>query len=351
MDIRRFLHMNNVDVFGLIETRVKSNNWLKVSNSICNNWAICTNHQSHKGGRIWMLWNPKAYQVDIQHVSSQTIHARLTDRVRQREFWITFVYGFNKAADRKNLWTSLKFYQQQLTGAWLIGGDFNNVLLPNERIRSQITAVEIKPFQDCVHYCGVEDIKAVGSFFTWTNKQEASQRVYSRIDRVMINDEWINMFPESFANFLPEGLYDHCPCIVQLEEDTRKRKIPFRYFNMWAKAPEFMNIVTKHWSAGIYGTPMYTVVKRLKAMKGDLKKLNRDNFHDIEKNAHIMLMSLHSIQTELRKQPQDTSLIEAERNAAEGYRQLEEARQSFLLQKSKAQWLAGGMITQLIFIL
>ncbi|XP_074298631.1 uncharacterized protein LOC141629549 [Silene latifolia] len=216
MDIRRFLHMNKLDVFGLIETRVKGNNWLKVSNNICNNWAICTNHQSHKGGRIWMLWNPQAYQVDIQHVFSHTIHARLTDRVKKREFWITFVYGFNKAADRRSLWNSLKTYQKQTTGAWLIGGDFNNVLFPNERVGSQITSAEITPFRDCVHYCGVEDLKAVGSFFTWTNKQEASQRVYSRIDRVMINDDWINMLPKSFANFLPEGLYDHCLVLYNL---------------------------------------------------------------------------------------------------------------------------------------
>ncbi|XP_074290547.1 uncharacterized protein LOC141617262 [Silene latifolia] len=254
-----------------------------------------------RGRRLWMLWNPQVYQVDIQHNTAQTIHAKVINRGRNKEYWITFVYGFNK-----------------------------------------ITSAEISPFQECVQHCGIEGLKAVGTFFTWTNKQEAKSRVYSRIDRVLINDEWLQLFPESFANFFPEGLYDHCPCIIQLDEDKRKRNVPFRYFNMWAKAPEFKHIVTKHWNVGIYGTPMYTAVKRMKAMKSDLKKLNRNNFHDNEKNAHIMLLSLHSLQAELRTQPQDVHLIEAERKAADGDRQLQEARNAFLLQKSKAQWLEEG---------
>ncbi|XP_074293044.1 uncharacterized protein LOC141619940 [Silene latifolia] len=168
--------------------------------------------------------------------------------------------------------------------------------------------------------CGVEDIKAVGSFFTWTNKQEVNSRVYSRIDRALINDEWLNLFPDSLW----------------------VRNIPFRYYNTWAKSPEFMDIIKKHCNTPIFGNYMYMVVKRMKTMKQDLKNLNRDTFHDVEKNAHIMLMTLHNIQEELQLRPSDPQLIEVEQEAADGYRALDEARYAFLAQKAKVNWLEEG---------
>ncbi|XP_074300068.1 uncharacterized protein LOC141631273 [Silene latifolia] len=313
MDIRRFLHLNKLELFGLIETRVKHNKWKKVSNFISDCWSVCTNHQSRKGGRIWVLWNLHVLTLDIQHISAQTIHAKITDRGRNLTYWVTFVYGYNKAAERKVLWSTLEHYHQVTPGAWLIGGDFNNVLFPNERIGANITSAEMAPFQRCVQACGVEDIKAVSSFFTWTNKQEANSRVYSRIDRALINDAWLHLFPESFANFLSEGMYDHCPCLIQLESNDKARNISFKYFNMWAKSHDFLGIITKHWNAPIYGTHMYKVVKRMKAMKSDLKQLKSNNFHDVIKNAQIMLMTLHNIQAELQTRPSDPQLIEAEK--------------------------------------
>ncbi|XP_074304928.1 uncharacterized protein LOC141639779 [Silene latifolia] len=175
-----------------------------------------------------------------------------------------------------------------------------------------------------------------------SNKQEVQSRVYSRIDRVLINDDWLNMHPESFANFLPEGIYDHCPCVIQLDSNDRVRNVPFRYFNMWAKSPGFLEIVNQHWNVSMYGTHMYKLVTRMKVMKKDLKDLNRDNFHDVEKNAHIMQMTLQNIQKELQASPHDAELVEAEKSAATGFKVLDEAKYLYLAQKAKVSWLEEG---------
>ncbi|XP_074290700.1 uncharacterized protein LOC141617406 [Silene latifolia] len=44
----------------------------------------------------------------------------------------------------------------------------------------------------------------VGSYFTWNNKHDPSSRVFSRLDRFMINADWMNLYPECHAYFLPE---------------------------------------------------------------------------------------------------------------------------------------------------
>ncbi|XP_074297473.1 uncharacterized protein LOC141628200 [Silene latifolia] len=127
----------------------------------------------------------------------------------------------------------------------VIGGDFNNVLFSNERLGSEITLAEVKPFLDCSHDCKIIDMKAVGSFFTWNNKQEVATGVYSRIDRTLINDEWLDAFPDAYAQFMTEGTFDHCPCVIHLDGTLRRKRAAFKYYSMWALAPTFQEIIEK----------------------------------------------------------------------------------------------------------
>ncbi|XP_074305825.1 uncharacterized protein LOC141641047 [Silene latifolia] len=219
-EIKWFLHSNNIGLFGLVETRVKSNNWLKVRNNLCSSWALCTNNSLHKNGRVWLLWDPNCFDVNVVDITSQTIHSFVLSKMTGRKFWFTVVYGFNHSTGRELLWNKLKEYAASCQEAWAVGGDFNNVLNYNERIGSDITSAEIAPFQDCVHWCQLQDIPAIGSFFTWNNKQGVESRVYSRIDRMLVNDEWISKFPESYLKgfmTIVLVLFSLIPWLVELE--------------------------------------------------------------------------------------------------------------------------------------
>jgi hypothetical protein len=62
--------------------------------------------------------------------------------------------------------------------------------------------------------CEVHDLKSIGRFFTWTNKQEGYARVLSKIDRVLGNHSWESTFLIAEVVFLPEGDFDHSPMSV-----------------------------------------------------------------------------------------------------------------------------------------
>lgn len=49
---------------------------------------------------------------------------------------------------------------------------------------------------------------------------------------VFVNSEWLSDLPASEANFLHNGLYDHCPMIIHWENRNMRGKLLFRYFNM-----------------------------------------------------------------------------------------------------------------------
>ncbi|XP_074277626.1 uncharacterized protein LOC141601261 [Silene latifolia] len=256
------------------ETKVKPNSWNKVRNNICSGWAICTNNSAANGGRIWLLWDPGLFDVDIIDVSAQTIHTKVLSR------------GIRSSS-------TLLFW-----------GDFNNVLQPLERIGSDVTLAEIRPFQQCLLHCELTDIKAIGSYYTWNNKHDVDTRVYSRIDRCLINADWMNVYPDSYAFFMPEGEFDHCPCVIRFCGDDIKRKPAFKYFNMWALDPNFKQIVNGTWSQHVQGTLMF--------------------------------------QERLITQPLNEELIGLENTLIEEYIVAKSACHQFLAQKAKVDWLKLG---------
>ncbi|XP_074291915.1 uncharacterized protein LOC141618738 [Silene latifolia] len=243
---------------------------------------------------------------------------------------------------RKDMWASLKNYSCKYSEPWAIGADFNNVLTYQERIGGEVTPVEIQPFQDCIDLYQLQDIKAVGSYFTWTNKQGVDTRKYSRLDRLLVNGDWLQRFPEAFANFLPEGIFYHCPCVVQFGVANQRKHASFKYYNMWSLFPCFTQIVGNHWDDQIDGTPMFKLITNLKKLKRPLKEINKENFHDIEHTTSLTLMALTKLHERLRVTPLDPALNMAERELSKEYAVLLNAKHQFLEQKTKATWAIEG---------
>ncbi|XP_074282714.1 uncharacterized protein LOC141607254 [Silene latifolia] len=297
------------------ETRVKTNNINKVKSGLGLNWQLIHNNDIKEGGRIWLLWNNSVYDVELLLKEEQLIHVKVTF-IPKDFFWeLTVVYGFNKLQERSDLWHTLTSLGNGMSNPWIVMGDFNNVLFMDERIGSTITTAEVRGFQDCVDNCGLMDLASSGAFFTWNNKQEGEARVYSRIDRIMANDIWVLHGPEGSLSFLPEGLYDHSPCVMDLWKDNPKVKARFHYFNMWGKCEEFLVVVKKFWEVPIQGFTMFQLVKKLKLLKQPLKQMNKEYYRHIETTAHVAELLLHDLQRRVHANPFDLRFSEERQSA------------------------------------
>ncbi|XP_074296934.1 uncharacterized protein LOC141627598 [Silene latifolia] len=273
---------------------VKPGSLNKVVDNLCTGWSYITNHVHHEGGRIWVMWKAQKYTVNIIDMEAQFVHLKVKDLVTDIEFYITYVYGFNKIEERIPLWDAL--VRNTVVEPWIVLGDFNNVMYLDEKIGLPVKDAEIIPFQNTADLCDLHDIKCIGSFFTWNNKQPSATRVFSRIDRVLENEAWSSKWPDYYAYYAPEGDYDHCPCFIIGGDSQIPRKKPFKFYNMWTGVTDFREILKSGWNRRIYGTPMYIVARKLKMLKHDLKNLNKKLFSDIEKNAEIALNLLLDIQ-------------------------------------------------------
>ncbi|XP_074306305.1 uncharacterized protein LOC141641547 [Silene latifolia] len=346
-DVKWYLHQSEVVLFGLLETRVKPGSLNNVANNMCNGWDFVTNHNYHAGGRIWVLWKNQYVKVDIIEMDSQYIHLKVKDKVGNHIFYATFVYGFNKIEERVPLWNALKSWS--INDPWVVLGDFNNVKYSSERVGKPVKDAEMLPFQEVLDECELHDMKTTGAFFTWTNKHPSETRVFSRIDRVVVNTAWLDVWPDYFAHFAPEGSFDHCPCAISCEADNIPRRKPFKFFNMWSRVPDFHDIVKKNWSVYIHGSLMFRVVQKMKLLKPEFKILNRNLFSDVERNAEIAYTILLECQRNLQANPRDLTLMDIEYQAKESYLLLAQARDDYLRQKSKCQWAKDGDTNSAMF--
>ncbi|KAJ8424639.1 LOW QUALITY PROTEIN: hypothetical protein Cgig2_000211 [Carnegiea gigantea] len=108
-----------------------------------------------------------------------------------------------------------------------------------------------------------QEVEAQNAFDTLMNEAELNNSSY---DQVLTNQERLNVFLESEAHFLPENISDHSPAAVKFF-NMKLGPRPFKYFNMWSIADNFIEIVQKQWDDRVDGTKMFQLTRRLKKVK------------------------------------------------------------------------------------
>ncbi|XP_074277923.1 uncharacterized protein LOC141601530 [Silene latifolia] len=347
--IIKFLNNQDIGLFALIETKIKVKNADRVIANFSQDWSITTNSNKHKGGRIWVIWKPAKFHLAVRDCKAQCIHIEAISLINNAKFFITFVYAFNSIVGREELWKDLKLYANHINGPWAMGGDFNCVTQSGERLGTSTSEAEMNPFIECINECGMMDIQSTGAYYTWSNKQQPIDRVYSRLDRFMVNQNWVVAHPHLFANFLPEGVFDHCPCMVRDSQQEETRKKSFKYLNMWGEDKNFVQLITDAWQTDIAGHRMYTIVRKLKLIKPVLKQLNKDSYSDIEGLCNEAERRLEKVQQDLIGNMGDKDLMNQEYEANQQVQFLQKAKFSFLQQQAKAAWLCEGDANTALF--
>ncbi|GKV18822.1 hypothetical protein SLEP1_g29154 [Rubroshorea leprosula] len=135
--------------------------------------------------------------------------------------------------------------------------------------------------------------------------------ISKKLDKLMVNEVWLDNFPSTKASFLPPGCSDHCAGLVEIT-------LPM-----------------------IKGCAMYQLCKKLKVLKPALKKLNTDHYGDIQSRLQQERDKLHMLQLDLLANPRE-DLIQVEHEQANKVAALQLAEESFFRQKSRVKWLQEG---------
>lgn len=96
-------------------------------------------------------------------------------------------------------------------------------------------------------------MKLQGPRFSWSNSSTGASRIDCRLDRGLVNAQFLQNAHNFQGSLLNPGLFDHCLLFIS-NTNAPIVKIHFRYFNAWAKKDDFFKTVKTAWDINVNGT-------------------------------------------------------------------------------------------------
>ncbi|XP_021769467.1 uncharacterized protein LOC110733686 [Chenopodium quinoa] len=274
---------------------------------------------------IVLSWNIRGLNDPVKDLQSKNL--------------ITFVYGLHTIHDRMQLWTGLKGLPSASI-PWLCVADFNFVLSVSDRLNgAAVSEYETRDFQQCIDDLALVEIKSKGSFYSWGNKAHSGPRTFTRIDRGLVNQAWINFYGHVEALYLPPSLSDHSPLVFNIFQPQPGKGKPFRFLNYLAEHENFMSSVEGAWQSSHSKNAMNVVWCKLKQVKGVLKTLNIQKFGDIHGRVEDACNQLSTVQHQISGDEANTDLYGKEMEAIANVKYWLRIQESIYKQKSRVDWM------------
>ncbi|XP_020259065.1 uncharacterized protein LOC109835503 [Asparagus officinalis] len=300
------------------ETKIKEAKISAIAKKIAPNWKWISNVSSTEKlisfllekARIIILWDSDMLNVQADFISSQHITCTVNSKDGRINCIFSSVYGHNHQDSRKFLWNEL-LQVHQITGNthWLVCGDFNTMINNDEKLGGiALTDADTRGFNSFIEDNHLLHLKTEGCFFTWNNKQDQDSRVWCRLDRALVNDSWIQNYNSSHVEFLLPNFSDHSPALVSIYKEEKQGKKPFKFFNMWTNHSNYMSTVSSIWQRQVAGYKMFSIVTKLKLLRGALKELNKKHYGNISEQAVRAKYALEEIQKKLQEDPQKAKI-------------------------------------------
>ncbi|XP_022027000.1 uncharacterized protein LOC110928098 [Helianthus annuus] len=343
-EVRLLVSENKLSVCALLESHVDISKLAKVCNNVFRSWNWTSNGSlCDRGTRIILGWNADVVDIMILAQSDQVIHAQVVSKIDNSSVFVSFVYAKNKYQERRSLWENLcKHKGFCFDKPWVVMGDFNSALHIEDSLNGpSMLSIGMREFNDCVQYAELMDIKGHGLHYTWNQKPLNGVGLLKKIDRVMGNMKFLEMFKDAYVLYHPFRVSDHTPCIIKLAMSVRSRPKPFKFANFITSKPEFRVCVEKEWVKRVDGFNMFAVTQKLRNLKPFLRKIlfNQGNLHD---KVAGLRKKLDDIQTLMESNPLDANLRIMEAQCLKEFQIAAYDEECFLKQKAKVEWLCAG---------
>ncbi|GAU38725.1 hypothetical protein TSUD_396540 [Trifolium subterraneum] len=217
--------------------------------------------------------------------------------VARSRCFVVNVYSKCSFAEKRILWSNLVNHRRNLLGdVWCVVGDFNAVLDPSERrggVGQSAMRIdrEMREFGEFISLMNLLDLPLLGRRFTWFQPNGGA---VSRLDRFLVSKGWLDAWGESWGQETPMG-----------------------------------------WMA-------FMLTQKLKTLKGDLKRWNKEVFGDIELKIELEIESIKNF--DLKAEAGQLSLEDdrARKLCQESMWKLLRFKETQIFQRSRSRWLQEG---------
>lgn len=340
--VKQLLKSHSVNIIGILETKVKSHNALKIQRKFGQHWKWVANYDCSPKGRIWVGWNDDYLKMQVLQSHEQFIHCQVGTRDNKHLVHVFVIYGLNTVLERKQLWSGVNANLDSRIPT-LLAGDFNAVTNCYDRINgNQVANHETHDFLNFINQLNLIQLETKGPFYTWSSKGEGTKRVSSRIDRGFINNSWEAHYQLRDATILPPNISDHSPLLVDCFSPNKAGGRPFKFLNCVADHKDFLNTVASAWDTRVSGCYMFQVWIKLQEVKKGVKSLHSSQFGNVQDKIDCCTSELHQTQGSLATDSSNTHLQQQEQQDIINLRHWLGVQESIYRQKSRIEWLKLG---------
>ena len=343
--VRDLISREQVDMVCLQETKCSEFSREKV----CLLWGTnevdwVENKAINKAGGVLTMWSKKSFQLSsFVNGRNFTVLEGLWKRGNGVHLTIVNIYCSGTLREKKEMWKEVgTFRQRQLSKAWCIIGDFNSIRMQKER-RSEMSesdySREIKGFNEFIESSELADIPLVGRKFSWF---KPNGLVKSRIDRVLVSKEWLDLWPNSQQFVLSRSISDHCAVLLK-EVSVDWGPKPFRCLDVWQRDSGFKEFVKSSWvSYKVVGRGNFVFKEKLKRLKADLKVWNKEVFGDANQSSKEIQQRLDELDLRDDEDGLDDSEREERKSFFAELSVSKSKQEAIMFQKARQSWIKQG---------
>lgn len=279
----------------------------------------------------------KIVSVKIIAPHDKFIHCHITDISSNKDCLMTFLYAYPKKDKQMSLWNEIARLSPTDNSSWVLMRDFNITMSPEEQLRGigGVTRPMLN-FCEFLNSSGLVSLRATGLPFTWTNKHSDDSVIFERLDRAVVNANFLNSFPNAKLENLPIIGSDHGPIYLSLNNTIRKVNKPFKFEAIWLSHPNFSHLVNMVWSQQLESNPLLNFVTVSGQFSQVVKSWNKSEFGCIFKRLEDLNRESADIQQQLMDNPSSIFLKQKDLQIRSDLLELCKQEEIFWAQKAKA---------------
>ncbi|XP_060959373.1 uncharacterized protein LOC133030597 [Cannabis sativa] len=294
--------------------------------------AMAVDVQGRSGG-VAMLWRDN---TEIHVLGVGTNYIDVSVKSSEGETWrLTGLYGEPNRNLRKRTWELLRNLKARYDLPWCIIGDLNNVTSQQDKRGGNLYPNWlIDGFCGVLEDCDLHDMDLNGYPYTWERGRGTNDWIEVRIDRALVSQRWLDLFPTGKLFNLEVSTSDHCPLLLNTVMAVAPvRNKTFRFENCWLKEPICLRMVEEKWLQTA-GLPLMDKVQQCGEM---LLAWGSDYTGNFKKR-------IHECKAEIRKWKtgRDVAAVTKYKEAQNNLNNILLQREIFWKQRSKQLWLREG---------
>ncbi|RYQ92149.1 hypothetical protein Ahy_B09g098304 [Arachis hypogaea] len=277
-----------------METRASRDRMNRINRKLKFDNMFCVEPRGLSGG-LCLLWKSNV-NVNVYEWCDNYIKANININ-NDLKWQGIFVYGNPVFKKRRKLWQELTVSNISKEEPQVYLGDFNDILNQEEKAGMlPQPKICLETFRRFVDENGLMDVDLKGSKYTWFSNPRNNFITRERLDRVLVNWNWLQIYQNVSLKAAPAISSDHCALILDLQPRGRiKREFKFEAF--WAEHEECKEVIKKGWQQDEGNRNCWGkfIRKRNRCIR-ELMKWSKRKFKRADKELERKKAELHHIQ-------------------------------------------------------